>query len=238
MGDNIVTVTCSNIRSWGRQALSGRWGMAVMGTLLLLALTTLPILIFVFLFEYKSLEYISNLYSMLVSGPLTLGYITFILAIFRRKGTSPIEVFYGFERFGKAFGLMIVMNFFILLWSLLFIIPGIIASFRYALSFYILADHPEMGILDIIRESKRLMYGNKWKLFCLELSFIGWIILGTLTAGIGYLWVMPYMIATTAGFYEVANGNLRPYYPRLSPEEESRNSAFIDNMDEDFTGRP
>ena len=127
---NLVTITCWNMRSWGRQALSGRWSTAVLGTLLMELLMILPILIFVFLFEYKSLEYISNIYSLLVSGPLTLGYMTFMLAIFRRRNTSPIEVFYGFERFGKAFGLMIVMNFFILLWSLLFIIPGIIASFR------------------------------------------------------------------------------------------------------------
>ena len=224
MGDNFVTVSCSNMRSWGRQALAGRWGTAVLGTLLLMALNSVPILTFTFLFE--NTDYISNLYSMLVSGPLTLGYITFILALFRRKNTSPIEVFYGFERFGKALGLMLLINVLVLLWSLLFIIPGIIASFRYALCFYILADHPEMGILDIIRESKRLMYGNKWKLFCLELSFIGWFLLGLLTAGIGFLWVMPYISAATAGFYEVANGNLRPYYPSLSSEEENSDSAF------------
>ena len=235
MGDNIiVTVSCSNMRSWGRQALSGRWGTAALGTLLLMALSSVPILIFHFFFE--SLDYISNLYSMLVSGPLTLGYVTFILAIFRRKDTSPIEVFYGFERFGKAFGLMFVINVFILLCSLLFIIPGIIESFRYALAFYILADHPEIGIFEAIRESKRLMYGNKWKLFCLELSFIGWFILGLLTAGIGMLWVMPYITTATAGFYEVANGNLRPYYPRLSTEEDDSQSASANN-DDDFSGQ-
>ena len=234
MGDNIiVTVSCSNMRSWGRQALSDRWGTAALGTLLLMALTSVPMLIFHFFFE--SLDYISNLYSMLVSGPLTLGYVTFILAIFRRKDASPMEVFYGFERSEKLWP-HDRNKYSRLLWSLLFIIPGIIASFRYALAFYILADHPEIGIFEAIRESKRLMYGNKLKLFCLELSFIGWFILGLLTAGIGMLWVMPYIIASTAGFYEVANGNLRPYYPRLSPEEGDSQSASA-NDDAYFSGQ-
>jgi hypothetical protein len=80
------------------------------------------------------------------------------------------------------------------------------------------------------------MYGNKWKLFCLELSFIGWFILGLLTAGIGMLWVMPYITTATAGFYEVANGNLRPYYPRLSTEEDDSQSASANN-DDDFSGQ-
>ncbi len=218
---NLVTVTCRNLRSWGRQALSGRWSSAVPATLLMTALTALPILFFSFFYDSQTLDYISDLYAFLVGGPIALGYITFILALFRRRSTSPIEVFYGFERFGKALGLFVVMNVFILLWSLLFIIPGIIASFRYAMAFYILADHPEMGILEIIDESKRMMRGNKWKYFCLEISFIGWILLTVLTAGIGYFWVMPYISASTAGFYEVANGNLRPYYAKLAPDEEN-----------------
>lgn len=217
---NLVTLTCSNMRSWGRQALSGRWSMAVLGTILLSALTALPILLFSFIFDINSLDYISDLYAMLISGPLSLGYIMFIQAIFRRNNTSPMEIFNGFERFGKALGLFLLMNILILLWSLLFIIPGIIASYRYALAFYIMADHPEMGILEIIGESKRLMRGNKWKLFCLHISFIGWILLTILTAGIGYFWLLPYITASTVGFYEVASGNLRPQYPRLSPEAE------------------
>ena len=227
MGDsNIVNVTCRNMRSWGRQALSGRWSTAVLGTLLLTALTALPVLFISFLFDIDSLGYISDLYTLLISGPLSLGYIMFILAIFRRKNTSPMEIFNGFERFGRALGLFIVMNIFILLWSLLFIIPGIIASYRYALAFYIMADHPEMGILESIEASKRLMWGNKWKLFCLHLSFIGWILLTILTAGIGYFWLLPYITATTVGFYEVANGNLKPHYPKLTPEAEDRENQI------------
>ncbi len=222
MGDsNIVAVSCSNMRGWGRQALSGRWTTAVLGTIILSVLMAAPILVFKLVFNADTLEKVSDLYTFIVSGPLTLGYITFILSIFRRKSTTPIEIFYGFERFGKALGLMVVMNIFILLWTLLFIIPGIVASFRYAMAFYILADHPEMGILEIINESKRIMYGNKMKLFCLQLSFLGWALLTVFTVGIGYFWLMPYVTATTTGFYEVACGNLRPYYSKLAADNET-----------------
>lgn len=214
MGDNIiVTATCKNMRSWGRQALYGNWAMAVLGTFLLVSLTIIPILLLVYLFDSHVMETMSNIYAILVSGPLSLGYIVFIQAIFRRKQTSPAEVFYGFEHFGRAFGLFFVINILVMLWTLLFIIPGIIAGYRYSMAFYILADNPNISVMDAIRESKRMMRGNKWKLFCLNLSFIGWIFLGGLTLGIGYLWLTPYMTASEFGFYEVANGNLRPRRP-------------------------
>jgi hypothetical protein len=102
------------------------------------------------------------------------------------------------------------MSIFIILWSLLLLIPGIIAAFRYSLCFYILADHPEMGIMEVLNESKRMMKGNKWKMFCLNISFIGWAILGILTLGIGFIWLLPYMEVSIIAFYDIANGSLRP----------------------------
>lgn len=222
----IVTLRCKDMRSFGRQALTGIWSGAVLATLLMMALSLVPLLSFKLVFDSVTMEKVSDIYTMIVSGPITLGYVYFILAVFRRKSTSPIEVFYGFERFFKALGLALVMSFFIILWALLFIIPGIIASIRYSMAFYILADHPEMGIMDIINESKRLMKGNKLKFFCLQFSFIGWIFLVSLTAGIGSLWLIPYMEASTVGFYELANGNLRPQYPELTANEENGGSPI------------
>ena len=81
-------------------------------------------------------------------------------------------------------------------------IPGIIKSYSYAMTMYILADHPEMAPLDAIAESKRIMTGNKWRLFCLDLSFIGWLVLCILTFGILTLWVAPYQQCARAEFYE------------------------------------
>lgn len=215
----LVEVTCQNIRSWGRQALRGNWGVAVLGSILYVALLTLPLLILKFIFQSDILEHVSNLYTLIVSGPLYLGYITFIISIFRRKYLSPVEIINGFEHFFKALGLMVVMNILVLLWSLLFIIPGIIAAIRYSMAFFIFADNPEMGIMEIINESKRMMRGNIWKYFCLQLSFIGWAFLVPFTFGIGYFWFMAYLVTSTVGFYEVANGNLRPYHPSLTAGE-------------------
>ena len=152
---------------------------------------------------------ISSIYSLLISGPMTLGYAMFAISIFRKRATSAAEVFYGFERFGKAFGLYIVTSIFILLWAVLLIVPGIIAAIRYSMSFYILADNPEIGIMEAIAESKRMMQGNKWKFFCLNLSFIGWIILSCFTLGIGLLWLLPYMEVSIVAFYDITNGSLR-----------------------------
>jgi len=207
----IVTESSANLRALGRNALAGKWGLGVLGTLLLVVLTLVPVIILDGIFGDGSgtPTAISNIYSLLITGPMTLGYSMFAISIFRKRETSPAEVFYGFERFGKAFGLFIVTSIFIILWSLLLIIPGIIAAIRYSMSFYILADKPEIGIMEAINESKRMMRGNKWKFFCLNLSFIGWGFLCLFTLGVGFLWLTPYMEVTMIAFYDIANGSLR-----------------------------
>ncbi len=109
-----------------------------------------------------------------------------------------------FSRFGiflKAFGLVLFMGLFVFLWSLLLVVPGIIAAYRYYMAPYLMAQHPEMGIREAVNESKRLMSGHKGRLFCLQLSFIGWALLASLTFGIGYLWLIPYVQTSMAAFY-------------------------------------
>jgi len=91
---------------------------------------------------------------------------------------------------------------FVFLWSLLLIIPGIIASLAYSMTFFILADEPELGASDALAKSKRMMRGYKWKYFCLNLRFIGWAILCVISLGIGFLWLIPYMQISYAKFYE------------------------------------
>lgn len=87
------------------------------------------------------------------------------------------------------------------MWSLLLVIPGIIATYRYSLAFYVLCDNPGMSVTECVNESKRLMDGHKGRLFCLHLSFIGWRLLSALTLGIGDLWLNPYVSAATSAFY-------------------------------------
>ena len=232
----IVNESSANLRALGRDALRGNWKLGVAGTLLYMILVYVPMDILNAIFgNGTSPAGISMVYIILISGPMALGYAMFAISIFRKRETSPAEVFYGFERFGKALGLLIVIIIFVTLWSLLFIVPGIIAAFRYSMSFYILADNPDMGIMEALNESKRMMQGNKWKFFCLNLSFIGWMLLAIIpiavgtgllfpfvgridyvfysaiidACGIGYLWITPYMEVSTIAFYDIANGSLR-----------------------------
>ena len=101
----------------------------------------------------------------------------------------------------KVWG-MLLMGIFISLWSLLFIIPGIIKAFSYAMTPYILEENPELSANEAIDRSRAMMRGHKFDLFWLYLSFIGWAILCLLTAGIGFLWLIPYISTTQAAFYE------------------------------------
>lgn len=139
---------------------------------------------------------------LLVSGPLLAGMQKLYLKQAQDGEVMKLEgLFDGFKRFGENVLLGLMQELFVFLWSLLFVIPGIVAVYRYALIFYIRADHPEYDWRTCFNESKRLMSGHKMELFVLHLSFLGWILVGTLTLGIGLLWVVPYMNATEAQFY-------------------------------------
>ena len=100
----------------------------------------------------------------------------------------------------------LLQSLYVLLWSLLLIIPGIIAGYSYAMTEYILAEHPELTAGEAIDCSKQMMSGNRWRLFCMQFSFIGWNLLSALTLGIGSLWVRPYQQAATAAFYREISG--------------------------------
>lgn len=117
----------------------------------------------------------------------------FNMSIKAKKGQKPLakDLFWGFNRFTQSF-LITLLNFaFIFLWTLLLVIPGVIKSFSYAMSNYIAIENPNMSAQECITESRKRMNGNKWKLFCLELSYIGWFLLIILTFGILSFWILP-----------------------------------------------
>ncbi|MBP1589663.1 MAG: DUF975 family protein [Kiritimatiellae bacterium] len=142
-----------------------------------------------------------NFLSFLITAPLTYGAFNLSLRGADHKQLSIGDGFIGFSQYGRALGYYLLTMIFIFLWSLLLIIPGIIKAFSYAMTPYILLDHPEMGVNEAITESRRIMDGHKWELFCLHLSFIGWMLLSILTFGILFFWLNPYMSITTAAFY-------------------------------------
>ena len=122
------------------------------------------------------------------------------------------NLFDGFKVFIRSFLLCLLEFVFIMLWTLLFIVPGIIKSFSYSMAYFILKDNPDIGANEAITRSRKMMAGHKGKLFLLYLSFIGWILLCCLTLGIGILWLYPYMTLSVANFYE----DLKKSQPNVS----------------------
>lgn len=171
-----------------RETLSPKWGL-VIGTF------------FVYSFISGAASYIP-LGSLILVGPLTLGITIFSLNFSRNKNPEMSQIFDGFHNFGTSLIAFLLETLFVGLWTLLFVIPGIIASLSYSQVFYIIADEPKIDAMEALRKSQRMMKGKKWKLFCLGLRFIGWFLLSILTLGIGLLWLIPYVQVSYAKFYD------------------------------------
>ena len=179
------------LQAWGK--LKGNWGTAIAVTIIYSVITGILAALAYF--------YIGAIAELLVAGPLSLGLVIFYLNVTRKSEAEIGNMFAGFKNFIKALLAWLLVGIFTFLWSLLFIIPGIIKSYSYSMTMYVLADNPDMDPSDAIKKSMELMQGNKWRLFCLQFSFIGWILLSMLTFGILMFWVQPYMQAATAEFY-------------------------------------
>lgn len=119
------------------------------------------------------------------------------------QGVKPeiSELFQHFDKFWASFKVNFFTGLFTSLWSMLFVIPGIVKAMAYSMSMYILAENPQMPALEAINKSKQMMEGHKMDFFVLQLSFIGWHLLGGITFGIAYIWILPYISATVANFY-------------------------------------
>ena len=138
----------------------------------------------------------------LVSAILGTGYILYTMNVRKGLETPYATLFDGFLFAGKVILLQIVMGIFVFLWSLLFIIPGIIAGYRYRFALYNLCENPEMGVMEAIRLSKQQTMGFKLDLFVLDLTFIGWGILCGLTLGILSIWIRPYIQQTDLAYFD------------------------------------
>ena len=153
-----------------------------------------------------SLTALIGIAQFVIGGPIELGHCAFNLNMLCGYEAKINDLFSYFNIFGKAFCMRLLRTIYIFLWTLLFIIPGIVKSYSYAMAPYILAAYPGTDANDAITRSRELMRGNKWRLFCLDLSFIGWTILCVLSLGIGFLWLNPYIQAAHASFYlEIAS---------------------------------
>ena len=206
----------SELRAQARERLEGQWGTFVLMTFLFYVIhvllqipgyigSLLEILSPENVLASLSFSNISNILSLLAL-PLSWGLTVSLLRNHREESVDLENLFDGFRggRYTRVFCALFLVNLFTFLWALLLIIPGIMKAFSYALTPYIIMDEPELTARQAITRSCEIMQGRRWKLFCLSLSFIGWGILSILTFGIGILWLVPYMNASVAAFYEDA----------------------------------
>jgi uncharacterized membrane protein len=192
-----MKISRQELKSEAKKLLEGNWKISI-----------LVVLIFVLIsFGIKSLHIIGSIIGIFLSPVITIGLMTFFLKISRNKKVEIGTLFSKFSLFWKVIGLNFMVGLFSTLWSLLLIIPGIIASLSYSMVFYILIDNPEIKILEAIKESKRITNGYKMDILILNLSFIGWALLSCLTLGIGFLFLTPYIQTTTAILYTKLKNN-------------------------------
>lgn len=144
-----------------------------------------------------------GLLNVLLIGPLTFGMYACYLSLARKRQTDVTStLFSGFDKdFLNSVGTSLLINLAVSFGYFFFIIPGIVIQYMLSMTFYIRADHPEYSITEAMGKSASLMKGNKWRLFKLHFSFIGWHFVGMLTFGIAYFWTIPYMQTAEAMFY-------------------------------------
>ena len=233
----------SDFRELARRALSGKWGSAVLTTLVasilgadimvnggsstsgitnsvtnvvnrgngdgssydgILASMSITSMTYILgaVMAVVSILIIVGLVQYVIGSFVSLGLIQYNLDLIDGKDVEFGQIFSKASMFGKAFWLRLRMDIFTFLWTLLLIIPGIIKSYAYSMAGFILAENSEMTAKEAMKVSEKMMAGNKWRLFCLQFSFIGWQLLCILSLGIGFLWLTPYMNAATAAFYD------------------------------------
>ena len=225
------------LRRRGLSALNGNWQTALMVTfvagLLSIAQNTLQIRLDasslanmsltdawrnfdIIMGPYKGLISLFAFLQFIISPVLSVGLNAYFLALHRRENPPFALLFSRLHALIRCLALYVLMGIFIFLWSLLFIVPGIVAAYRYSMAPFLMADDPELGALDAINLSKKMMDGHKGRLFALQFSFIGWafcamVLIGILHGALGIigtalglfasLALQVYINSSVAGFY-------------------------------------
>ena len=166
---------------------------------------------------------------IIIGSFVEVGYARFNMDLVDGEEGRLETLFRYVKQWGTMLAAVLLQAVYIIGWTLLFIIPGLIAAYRYQLTGYILAENPEMGANDAITRSKELMKGNKWRLFCLDFSFIGWDILSAFTLGFEDLWQTPNRIEAAAAFYR----ELVPLEKGEEPEEMQETQTEEDVISEE-----
>ena len=185
-----MKLTCQELRDRAWNSLSGKyWSLFLM--LLVLAVIS------------GVLSGFTGGVGSLLALPMRFALLVAFLNVSRTQCNPQRESMFTVYRdnFLEAFLVPLLQGLFVFLWSLLFVIPGVIMAYAYSMAIYVANDNPELSAMDAIRKSRELMDGHKWDLFVLDLSFIGWILLCLLTCGIGFFFLAPYIEMAHVEFY-------------------------------------
>ena len=175
------------VKAKAKVALQGHWFGSIV-----------VFLLFILLFAALEATGIGAVFT----GLLFFGYAAVSMELLKKKRVKPGALFRGmFKNFFEKWGASLLMSVYVFLWSLLLIIPGIVKSYAYAMTYYIMQENPGMSLGLAIGKSRRMMKGHKWELFLLDLSFTGWMLLGIVTFGLALFYVWPYYQAARAAFY-------------------------------------
>lgn len=202
----------AELKSQAKQMIKGKIGLLFVVTLIVGLISFAASFVLSFIPIGGSL-----ISSIIITPAFALSIARVYLNVTKDIKPAAGDAFCGFDDFWAAFKVNFLVGLFTFLWSLLFVIPGIVKSFSYSMSLYILAENKGKPALECINESKAMTNGHKMDLFVLGWSFLGWMILGGITFGIAYIWILPYMNTTYANAYH----SLKPVKAEVVNEPEA-----------------
>lgn len=186
----------SDLRQEARNVLAGQWVMAALAALVYTAIA-----------GAGSIIPVAGGIICLLLLPVGYGFSVLFLKLIRGGELNIGSLFDGFQDYGRIFGTALLQAIYTILWTMLLVVPGLIKSYSYSMTYYILLDEPELKNNAAIEKSMAMMDGHKMRLFMLDLSFIGWALLSMVTFGIGIFFLQPYVATARAAFYEDLKAN-------------------------------
>ena len=206
LSKGVILMKRSELKEKAKKSLRGKYGQSILALVIFALLTGIPAGIASINSDNQDttmaiIRIVAAIVGILLASLLGPGLVSFFIKVSRNRKVDFKELFAKANLWVTWLFSTILMNIFVWLWTLLLIIPGIIAAYRYRLTPYIIVDNPKVGALEAITKSKEMMKGHKFDLFVLDLSFIGWTILAVFTFGLLYFWLAPYMNTTYSNFY-------------------------------------
>lgn len=202
------------LKAQAKEQIKGKLGILIAVTLIIGAITAAAS------FLSSLIPGVGMIVSLIVTPAFALSTVRIYLMVVRGDTPEIKDAFNGFDDFFSAFKVTLLVGLYTFLWSLLFIVPGIIKGYSYSMALYVLADNKGKSARECIAESKAMMEGHKMELFVLDLSFIGWYLLCSLTCGLAFLYVAPLLNATHANVYETIKPVMEvPFEPIENTEE-------------------